>query len=112
MSRLPPKTLVDDDGSEIRIEHGGAEGVLEASDEYRFVDEGIERTAQSAPFSAEIRPVCRWHASDDQELEIGAMRFRLAERRGQQVGRSMLAILMNIPITRMLAERYPCWPAG
>jgi hypothetical protein len=34
------------------------------------------------------------------------MRLRAAERWRQQVGRSMLAIVMNIPIARMLAERF------
>ena len=106
MPRLLRKTLVDDDSREIRIEHVSAEGVLEASDKHRFVDEGVERAAQPAPFSAEILPVRRRYTCDNQELEIRAMRFRSAERRRQQVGRSMLAIVMNIPIARMLAERF------
>ena len=84
----------------------GAEGVLEASDKHRLVDEGVERTAQPAPFGAEIWPVRCRHAGDNQDLEVRAMRFRSAQRRRQQSVGSTLAIVMNIPIARMLAERF------
>ena len=46
---------MDDDSREIRIEHGGAECVLEAADKHRLIDEGIERAAQPAPFRAKSR---------------------------------------------------------
>ena len=52
MSRAKGKAFVDDDGRDVGIDHRGAEGVFEASDEHRLVDEassGRRSLRHSAP---------------------------------------------------------------
>src|SRR6266480_4788464 len=106
MSRFLCKAFIDDNGRYVGIDDGGAKGVLEASDEHRLVDEAVQRTTKPAPFGAKIWPMCRRYAGDDQHLEVRTMRFRSSQGRGQQISQSALAVVVNIPIVRMLAERF------
>ena len=122
MSRFLCKAFVDDDGRYVGIDHGGAKGVFEASDEHRLVDEGVQRTTQPAPFGAKIWPIRRRHAGDDQHLEIRTMRFRSPQRRRKQIGRSALAVVVKYPNrshaggtissagTAGCGSRAPPWP--
>jgi hypothetical protein len=105
MSRFLCKAFIDDDGGYVGIDHGGAEGVFEASDEHRLINEGVQRTAQPAPFGAQVWPIRRRHTGNDQHLEVWTMRFRSPQRRRKQIGQGALAVVVNIPIVRMLAER-------
>jgi hypothetical protein len=80
MSRFLRKAFIDDDGRYVGIDHGGAKGVFEASDEHRLVDEAVQRATEPAPFDAQIWPIGRRHAGDDQDLEIGSTRFCVTQR--------------------------------
>ena len=44
MARAKRKAFVDDDGCDIGVQHRRAEGVFEAADDDRLIDERIERT--------------------------------------------------------------------
>ena len=61
--RAEREAFVDHDGGQLGVEHRGAECVLEAADEDRLVDEGIQRPAKAAPLCgrglASVRRV-RW----------------------------------------------------
>ena len=57
MARAKGKAFVDDDGRDVGIQHDRAEGVFQASDDDRLIDERIDRTAQLAPFGRKRRPV-------------------------------------------------------
>ncbi len=90
MTRAQRKAFVDHDGREIGIQDRGAEGVFEASDDDRLIDELIDRTPQLAPFGSERRPIVGGDAGDDQGFEIRTARRMLTECRRQQVGGSPL----------------------
>ena len=98
------KSFIDDDGPEIRIEHGRAERVLETADKDRLIDEGIGRTAQLAPFRTKTGPARGGKPGDNQGLEIRPAGGSVAKPRRQQVGRFGFGIRMHVPITGMLAE--------
>src|SRR3954470_22124765 len=104
MSRLQRKTFIDDDGRDVRVDHGGAKCVFEATDEHGLVDEGVQRTAKPAPFGAQIWPVRRGHAGDDQNLEVWTMRLRSPEGRRKQIGGNAFAVIVELPIIGVLAE--------
>jgi hypothetical protein len=103
--RAKRKTLVDDDGCDVGIEHRRAERVFQASDDHRLIDERVERTPQPAPFGGKVLPAGGGQAGDDQGLEIGPARLAAAERGRQQIRRAALAVVVQIPVARMLAER-------
>ncbi len=105
MTRAQRKAFVDDDGRDIGIEHRGAEGVFEAADDDRLIDERIDRTPQLAPFGRERRPVGGREAGDDQGFEIGTARRLLAECRRHQVGSIAIAVILHTPVAGVLAER-------
>ena len=107
MPRPEWKTVLDDHRREVRIEHGRTEGVLEAPDEDRLVDERVQRTAQAAPFGGERGPSGRGRAGDDQDLEVGTMCIRAPERRRQHVRGHGVLVLVLRPLAGILAV-----PAG
>ena len=104
MARAERKAFVNHDRGKIGIENGRAERVLEAADEDRLVDEGVQRPAQAAPFRRQGRPACGRRAGDNQDLEVRSMRFRLPQRRRQGVRRHGFVILVLVPHARILAE--------
>ena len=59
MPRAEREAFVDHDGGQLGVEHRGAEGVLEAADEHRLVDERIQRPAQAAPLCGQAWPRVR-----------------------------------------------------
>ena len=74
-TRTQCKAFVDDDGCDIGIEHRRTEGILEASDDDRLIDERVNRTPQPPPFGCEVLPVGGGNAGHDQGLEIGPARL-------------------------------------
>ena len=105
MPRAEREAFVDHDGGQLGVEHRGAEGVLEAADEDRLVDERIQRPAKAAPLCGQAWPACGGRAGDDQDLEIGPMGFRAREGRMQRLRRSTFAIIVRIPVAGILAKR-------
>ena len=103
MPRAERKAFVDDDGGEIRVEHGRAERVLEAADEDRLIDERVQRPAQAPPFGGKSGPARRGRAGDDQDFEIGPMSLGAPKRRRQHVRRNALSSSSAVPIARVLA---------
>ncbi len=98
MPRTEREALVDHDGGQIGVEHRGAECVLEAADEHRFIDERIQRPAQAAPVRGQTGPARGWRAGHDQHLKIRPMGFRARESWMQATRRRRFAIIMHIPI--------------
>ena len=103
--RLQDKSLVDDDGRDIRIEHGGAERVFKTADKDRLIDEAIDRAAQLAPFGGKIGPIRGGDACDDQGFEVRPPHAGLAKSGRQQVRHVSVVIRLRVPIAGMLAER-------
>jgi hypothetical protein len=103
--RAQCKALVDDDSAKIGVEHRSTEGVFEASDDHRLVDERVERTPQLAPFVGETLPAGGGRSGDDQGLEIGPARLGAAERGRHQLRHAAVAILAHAAVTGVLAER-------
>ena len=96
---------MDHDCSEISIEHGRTEGVFEATDEHRFIDEGIQRSAQSPPVRCEIGPARGWRTGHDQHLKVWPMCFRAGERGMQATRHHRFAVIMHVPIASVLPKR-------
>ena len=99
------KTFVDDDGSKIRIDHRGAERILETAGKYRFIDESIHRTTQLPPLGGEVGPVRGRNAGDNQSFEVWPPRAGLAKSGRQQIWHFSIALCVGLPIAGMLAER-------
>ena len=115
MARAQRKAFVDYDGCEVGVQHGGAKCVFQASDNDRFVDKGIDRTPQLAPFVGERGPITGRETGDDQGFEIGTARGLLPEHLRHQIGRLAIAVIIHTPVAGMLAEgprrqglRQPC----
>src|SRR3569833_2846809 len=98
------KTLVDEHGAEIRIEHRRAERILETASEDRLIDERVHWPAQLSPFRRKVGPVGGGYAGHDQGFEIRPARAALTEPRRQQIRHFVLGICMRFPITGMLAK--------
>src|SRR5579864_2375159 len=96
------KALVDDDGRDVGIQHGGAEGIFEAADQDRLIDERVGRPAKLAPFSRKVRPSGRWQAGNDQCLEIGSSRGGVAKTRREQFRHLVFVVWLYVPVTGML----------
>ena len=98
---------MDDDGGQIGVKHRGAKGVLETSDKDRFINEGIERPAKTAPLQTQSGPARGGCPRDNQDLEIRPMSLHASERRRHHVGNHSLPLLMRLPIVLVLAVG-PC----
>ena len=96
---------MDDHGREIRIEHGGAECILETANKHRLVNEGVQRTAQPAPLGAKRRPARSRRSGDDQDLEIGPVRDRCGREPAASRPARLPSVPVGIPVAGMLAER-------
>ena len=96
MPRTQRKAFVDDDGAKIRVEHRGAEGILETSDDDRLIDERIGRAAQLAPFVRNTLPAAGGMAGDNKRFEIGAARLGPAQRGRHQLRRAVVAVLAGV----------------
>ena len=115
MARAKGKAFVDDDGRDVGIQHHRAEGVFQASDDDRLVDERIDGTSQLAPFGRERRPVAGREAGDDQGFEIGTAHRLLPECLWHQVRRLPIAVIIRTPVAGVMTEgprrqglRDPC----
>ena len=104
MAGLLRKSFIDNDGPEVRIEHGPAERVFKIAHKDQLIDEGIGRTAQLPPFRTKAGPARGGKPGDNQGLEIRSAGGSVAKPRRQQVGRFGFGIRMHVPITGMLAE--------
>ena len=104
MTRAQRKAFVDDDGCDVGVEHRRAEGVLEAADDDRLIDERID--ADAAACAIRLRGAASWwrEAGDDQGLEIGPARLAAAECGGHQVRDAAVAVFVHTPVTGVLAE--------
>src|SRR6187402_2852493 len=103
MARTEREAVLDDHRREVRIEHGRAEGILEASDEDRLVCERVLWAAQAPPFGGECGPARRGYPGNDEHLEIGPVSLGAAERRRQHIGRHGALVLLLGPVAWILA---------
>src|SRR5262245_64090588 len=96
---------MDDRRSELRVQDGGAECILEASDEYRFVDERIERPAKPSPLGAQRVPSTGRCSGDDEHFEIGSVAVFAPERRRQHIRYGLFRIDLRFQLAGILSER-------
>ncbi len=104
MTRAEREAFIDDDGADIAVEHCRAEGILDAADEYRLINESVQRAAQPAPLGRGGGPAVGRHSSHNQRFEIRPLGVATAQCRRQHVAHGGFGVLARIPIGAIAAE--------
>ena len=94
---------MDNDGGNFRVQHGGAECILKAPDEYRLIVKGIKRPAKPPPLGAQSVPPTNRRSGDDENFEIRSMTVFASKCGWQYIRHGFFGL--RLPLPRILTER-------